>query len=296
MHAELKGSAVSHDTSIRNSLGADCRFTVEPKWLITGQPRHAALGVNFYLKVSDEDVRERMIHSMLSVRREFVEHGTEEDKECLDYILNQQAGSSDRIYPNGVRDRGRSGETFADFVNHPSSQESGLTEAHVLALRLYTSAAYKSINGPLREEGRTAPHPFPVTVNLIAEGLKRLRAVAAKQEHAHTSRDLWRGMRDLRVTDEFITLGGTEIAPMSATTDLRIALRYALSPNILLFKIVTKNFMARGVDLSYLSCFPEESEHLFPPLTYLCPTGNMQTVESGHVTITVVEVEPTFGT
>lgn len=296
VHSEVQGITVSSNASVRSSLGADHRFTVEPDWLITGQPQHAALGVNFYLQISDDDLRERMIHSMLSIRREFADHGTDEDKECLDYILNQRAGSSDLMFPNGVRDQGRSGETLVDFVNHPSSRQSGLTEAHVLALRLYTSAAYRSINQPLREQERTAPHPFPVTVNLIAEGLRRLRAVGAKQEDANTSRDLWRGMRNLQVTDEFITEGGTEIAPMSATTDLRTALRYALSPNSLLFKIVTKNFMARGVDLSYLSCFPEESEHLFPPLTYLCPTGNTQTIESGDVMITVVEVEPTFGT
>ena len=83
---------------------------------------------------------------------------------------------------------------------------------------------------------------------------------------------------------------------MSATVDLGIALRYALSPHSLLFQIVTNSFMERGVDLSYLSCFPEESEHLFAPLTYLRPTGNAQSIDCGNVTVTVVEVTPTFGT
>ena len=83
---------------------------------------------------------------------------------------------------------------------------------------------------------------------------------------------------------------------MSATADLRIALRYAMSPHLLVFKIVTNSFMERGVDLSFLSCFPEESEHLFAPLTYLRPTGNAQTLEceSVSVTLTVVEVQPIY--
>lgn len=166
----------------------------------------------------------------------------------------------------------------------------------VLALRLYTSAAFKSINMPLRERDRAAPHPFPVTVNLIAEGLKRLRSVGATASDAHAVRYLWRGMRNLQVSDTFVTEGGTEIAPMSATADLSVALRYALSPRSLIFKIVTSSFLERGVDLSYLSCYPEESEHLFAPLTYLRPTGKTQTLEWAGGTLTVVEVAPTFGT
>ena len=82
---------------------------------------------------------------------------------------------------------------------------------------------------------------------------------------------------------------------MSATSDSRVAVRYALSDNSLIFKIVTKSFMERGVELTYLSCFPEESEHLFAPLTYLRPTGKTQMVDCGECKFTIVEVEPTFG-
>lgn len=84
---------------------------------------------------------------------------------------------------------------------------------------------------------------------------------------------------------------------MSATLDVSVALRYGLSPNTLLFKIVTKSFMERGADLAYLSCFAREAEHVYAPLTYLRPTGNAQSVElSPDVTVTIVEVSPTMGT
>ena len=281
--------------SVRSSLGADLRYALNPNELITGRPQDAARGINFYCKVPDSQVHEQMVYGLASIRREFADHGTEEDNECLDYILNHPAGSSDRIFPNGVRDRGRKGELFSDFVQHPSSVESGLSAAHVLALRLYTSAAYKSINQPLRDHERCGPHPFPVTVNLITEGLKRLRTIGAQDQDAHSLRNLWRGMRNLQMTDAFTEQGGTEIAPMSATSDLCIALRYALSSHSLLFKIVTNSFMERGVDLSYLSCFPEEAEHLFAPLTYLRPTGCTQSIEHDGVMLYVVEVVPIFG-
>lgn len=296
---DAPASTSGHSTAggVRDSLaGGDLRYTVDPDDLITGRPQDAARGINYYLRVEDNDVYERLIHGVASVRREFADFGTEEDLECLEYILNERAGSSRKEFPNGRRDEGRHGETLTDFVQHPNSVQSGLTAAHVLALRLYTSAAYKSINAPLRDRDRTGPHPFPVTVNLIAEGLKRLRSVGAEHADAHAVRILWRGMRNLRVTDQFISEGGTEIAPMSATADVRIALRYAVSSHSLLFKIVTNSFMERGVDLSYLSCFPEEAEHLFAPLTYLRPTGQTQSAEIGGSDVTIVEVMPTFGT
>ena len=184
---------------------------------------------------------------------------------------------------------------LADFVAHRNAVASGLSEAHVLALRAYTSACYKSLNGPLRDQSRTAPHPFPITVFLIADALKKLRA--GEQAGGRANVALWRGMRDMRATAEFFAEGGSEIAPMSATTDLAVALRYALSAHSLLFKITTRSFMERGVDLSFLSCFPSEKEHLFPPLTYLRPTGNTQSVTlADGKEVEVVEVEPTFGT
>ena len=49
-----------------------------------------------------------------------------------------------------------------------------------------------------------------------------------------------------------------------------------------------------GVNLEWISAFPEESEILFPPLTYLQPTGRRQTVEIDGMHFTIVEVQPTI--
>jgi hypothetical protein len=80
---------------------------------------------------------------------------------------------------------------------------------------------------------------------------------------------------------------------MSTTTDLEVAVRYSLSQHSLLLKIRTKSFMQRGADLHFLSAFPAESELLYPPLTYLKPTGRIvRDVLAARCKFTVVEVEP----
>lgn len=81
----------------------------------------------------------------------------------------------------------------------------------MLALRVYTTAAYQSINTPLRDQtdGR-APHPLPVTVNYIKDAIGKLRAVEAHMGD-QGELDLWRGMKNLKVGDtEFLREGGTE--------------------------------------------------------------------------------------
>ena len=76
-------------------------------------------------------------------------------------------------------------------------------------MRLYTTSVFKSVNSPLRDLERTAPHTMPVLTNLVAEGLRRLRTVAADSRDAHMTRVLWRGMRNVRIGHKFETEGGT---------------------------------------------------------------------------------------
>ena len=70
--------------------------------------------------------------------------------------------------------------------------------------------------------------------------------------------------------------GGTELAPMSTTSDLSVAMRYSASSTDVLLRLITESFMQRGPDICFLSAFPGEAEFLFPPLTYLQPTGDVR--------------------
>jgi len=80
---------------------------------------------------------------------------------------------------------------------------------------------------------------------------------------------------------------------MSTTTDLAVAIEYSRSNSSLIFKIITENNLQRGADLQWLSAFPNESEVLFPPLTYMQPTGKMQEITIDGYKFTIVEVRTT---
>ena len=169
----------------------------------------------------------------------------------------------------------------------------------VLAYQSPVFRAMFDLNSPLRA-GCTpeSPHPFPVTMHLLVGAIKKLRAVEAKSGGSATAEcDLWRGMKNLRTAQGFLHDGGTELATMSTSADLSVALTYSRSPSSLLLKIHTKSFMNRGAAIAYLSAFPAESELVYPPLTYLRPTGRSMEEQSsdGSVKITVVEVEPIMG-
>jgi hypothetical protein len=179
---------------------------------------------------------------------------------------------------NGLRPDRRTasgdGMTLADFVAAPNSREAELEEAHVLALRLYTTRAYLLINIPLRDLGRHErgePHPLPVTVAFLTEAIRRLRAVGAKQANASLPVVLYRGLANRTAPPAFFKEGGTEHAPMSTTNDLSVAVRYSASRSSVLLRMVTKSFIERGADISYLSAFPDEAEVLFPVRFYSRP-------------------------
>ena len=176
--------------------------------------------------------------------------------------------------------------------------------------RVYSTAAFRSINDPLRDLGRQQrrePHPLPLTVALLAAAVGKLRAVGAEEAEANRRMELYRGMRGVEAEAGFLEAGGTELAPMSTTSDLAVALRYAAgdsSASSLLFRIHTRSSMERGADISFLSAFPAEREFLYPPLLYLQPTAEVSArAASGRadevMTVTVcgrsyrvIEVEP----
>ena len=188
--------------------------------------------------------------------------------------------------------------SLADFVNHDSARTGGLDTAHVVALRLYTTAAFRTINNGLRDQERYKagqPHPLPVTAAFIKEGVLRLRAVAGNSSEANTEVVLYRGMKGMKVQGSFLQQGkgGTELAPMSTTRSLKVAMQYGGSENSLLMRVFTRNFMVRGPNVSFLSAFPAEEEFLFPPLTYLEPTPEgVQTLRVDDATFTVIDVQP----
>jgi hypothetical protein len=227
-----------------------------------------------------------------SCRKYNLDHST--ISQDLDYILNQPA--SEQLFWNGIRDEGRTGMRLNDFANSAVMQSllaldpsgnSKLTFAEIASLRFYTSHSYDCINAPLRDQHRVASYPLPAMISCIQSGLKKLRALDADTALSLHSVVLWRGFYNMKAPSDFFVNGGTELAPMSTTPDLSVAVRYAINKPekeakpCLLLRIVTRNNLQRGASVKWLSMFPGEEEILFPPLTYLQATGRVRLLQHG---------------
>ena len=212
------------------------------------------------------------------------------------YIVHEAA--VEHTFWNGTRDHGRAGRRLADFMALPQAVEANVTEAELAALRFYTSHSFNSINMALRDQKRTYPHPLSGIVTSIQRSLKKLRTLGSDDASSKQTVVLWRGMRDLQLPHQFSAQGGTELALMSTTTDVSVAISYAVKKDTrsaLLFRFVTRNNLERGADVQWLSMFPGESETLFPPLTFIQRTRTEpQEVEYNGVKVIVVELSTTL--
>jgi hypothetical protein len=182
------------------------KFGVGVKDMVTGKFKDAVNGLNALLGLlDDEHLLKSPQNDIEGMEKEIHALNIKEASELIDYVLHQKA--SEKKYANGIRDRGYVGRTLNDFVNNPIAKKAKLNKAEVAALRIYTSVVFKYINGPLRNsEGK--PHPLPITVLLISRALKKLKKVTGREDSGIAEMVLWRGMKNLGPTDEFITEGG----------------------------------------------------------------------------------------
>ena len=79
-------------------------------------------------------------------------------------------------------------------------------------------------NNHPRERRYGRPHPLPYIVTLLEEACKRLGAAEAMEPDAKEHKDLYRGMTRVELPPNFLKEGGVEIAPMSTTSSLEVAM------------------------------------------------------------------------
>jgi len=171
-----KPSAYASDLSAardgRGNVVAIERFVSSPSLLIFGKPGDSLASIAAHMKFDDHALRKSIgCDGVAAIIREIKENGTEEDNECLQYVLHSEAGSSPRTFQNGLkRDCDANGEVYRsrlvpdeqlalidsfslpprasqpklmrgmkidDFVAHRRAQK--LRKDHVVALRLYTT-------------------------------------------------------------------------------------------------------------------------------------------------------------
>jgi len=114
---------------------------------------------------------------------------------------------------------------------------------------------------------------------------------------------LYRGIKNARLGDSFFQDdGGTGYGPMSTSRDVKVALMYTRpepgdrSPchSVIIMRLNPASFMEQGVDLSFLSCFPQEHEYLYPPLTFLRKTGEPIFFKFEETQYEVIDVAPSY--
>ena len=286
------------------SLAASVHAVAEGKFydpsqeLVLGLRKAAAQGLEALLhgrkapENEDEGVKaiQDEVDAFAASGKDVAQAGHWTVKDWLMYIRFNK--TSEAKFSNGVRDKGQVGKDLQYFAAHERATEARLNKAHVVALRLYTTHAFQYINTPLRK-GEVCP--LPVTTYFAYEAIKRLRAEYSDMPLREV-KTLWRGMQNRHLGADFWRHGGTELAFLSTTSDLGVAVQYSLSKASLFFKIVADNWLSVGVNVQWLSAFPEERELIYPPLTFLQPTGRSETLEvvrhGEPLSITVVEVRP----
>lgn len=260
-----------------NPIGDFEKYIVQPKTIRLGKPEEAALGLLELMGIGNQELSVFLADPEGSIIKEFT-NGSDADQLNLRKVLE---GSFD------------DGHTIDGLMNHPSAVKARLGREHLLALRMYTTQSYGCFNEPMRKSPPTRPHPFAASAYFASEAIKKLRAVGATHAMANKKMILWRGMKDMALSFDFLASGGTEFACMSTSSSETIAAKFALSKCPLIFKFESSSFMSRGADIAFLSVYPAESEYLYPPLTYLRAIGAQQEMVAG-VQMLVATVEPVF--
>ena len=140
--------AVLSTTSVVDKAAAESKLFEKVYELKTGLPEIAAEGLIACMNVKAKDLYRLLGDGKDAILKEvksFAEGSTDPAKkevlELLNYILKEK--TSEKKYPNGIRDEGRKGVELADFLTDKKAQKAHLTEAEVVAIRLYTTAAYR---------------------------------------------------------------------------------------------------------------------------------------------------------
>jgi hypothetical protein len=129
----------------------------------------------------------------------------------------------------------------------------------------------------------------------VVEGLLEEASIGgstcAPMGGAGRTRTLWRGISHVRSgalrESGFLEHGGTMPEVISASSDLTTALEYATQAleetrEVILLQIIihdSSNCLLGGAKLNFLSCFPEEEEEAFAPLTLMKPWRREETLD-----------------
>jgi hypothetical protein len=273
----------------------------------------ANASVHFLLGISKAALRKIQEQGLTSIKTEWgaladakeMEQDGQRLRDELEYALG--AAKEEEVVGNHgqvvVRDKGHDGFTLERFLEEPKCKNAELILPEVLALRLYTSKAFREVNGPLRnranptqkntKQWKKHPVPLPATTYFISSAVTKLQGLLIAGFQAF---DLWRGLANMDdLTPEYMQSGGHELACMSTSKSRLQCCHYARSSQPLILKFRVETHRNVGADISFVSMFPSEEEYLYPPLTHLKPVGEADLVDKDKNVIgRLVTVVPSF--
>jgi NLR family CARD domain-containing protein 3 len=173
--------------------------------------------------------------------------------------------------PNKISSNGlpRRIVSIDELERHVSAKEADLTQAEIVAARLYTGPMYMLYNAVLRDpEGVLHRERFIYTIHAISSCIVKLSKI-------HTISTLYRGVKGGALpscflnADEHGARGGIEFGILSTSTDKSVAMHYATTSRTdeaaskdtaasLVFEI-EEGMIDRGADISWLS---QVSQHI----------------------------------
>lgn len=232
------------------------KFTASAETIKLGGNTLSIVGLTTILGVDTETYRDLTGDSAIKkIVSEFKKSGAKGDSAIVNHIIEGN------FYKCHGTEQKRSLSEMMKF------DVKGLKIHHVLAIRVYTSRCYLSINKALRCDPPELPHPFAATVYYITTGLKILRKAAMEASEKDENKTLWRGVKNRRLAKDFEN--GTDMSCMSTTELYEVAMKQFANTSGCIFRVISDSFTNRGADIRFLSVFPDEKEFLYPPLTYL---------------------------
>lgn len=234
---------------------------------------------------SDGDFRDGLTGKISKLVRSMEEECLTNDngawREHYEYVVKHPAceAMTDPNAPHRIRDKGHEGLRLEDFVKHKMAVDAKLTSAEVAAIRMYTGPLYAPWNKALRlsEENPSLLESWGTCISVLYNSILKLSYSAGTST-------VYRGVSevDINLPTSFVQAeegkfaGGVEMAFMSTSTDLSVAIEYATRGfTSLACSIFEIEFDAasRGASVQWASQYPYEEELLYPPCTYLTCKG-----------------------
>ena len=98
----------------------DAAARMESRDLKVGNARDAGEGLDSLMRIDDAELDAGLSKGIAAMREEVKSGGTDEDKECLRYVLDEEAGSSSQTFQDGLRCARRLPNSFcARGFRHP---------------------------------------------------------------------------------------------------------------------------------------------------------------------------------